>query len=340
MLTLNAIERGWFAETGAHSAQHQNTATGIAGDLGILRAFIVFEMPQLSGNIAGASLRLELEAYLSGEESETFMVMSVSTPARAMGMTYLPGAAAGRAIFDDLGNGSVYGHATVTAHDVGRVLEISLSAQARQDMQAATGSLFAMGLQLGQIHPPQAANDTLKMIRFSAASENRTQQLILQMSPHRASTPSASSDFGLQYGLPNEQISEPLRQVVTTQAETLETMLQSVLDAVVQAQEQGDADERGGQADILRQLLARTSEQLSLFADNHVRVEQRIGEALTGANHSAELSPACVALLNDLEQVNAVLHANISIARRYLDMMRTQHVPDDEADIDMDDFEL
>jgi hypothetical protein len=69
-------------------------------------------------------------------------------------------------------------------------------------------------------------------------------------------------------------------------------------------------------------------------------VEQRIGEALTGANHSAELSPTCVALLNDLEQVNTVLHANISIARRYLDMLCTHHVPDDETRFDTDDFEL
>jgi hypothetical protein len=69
-------------------------------------------------------------------------------------------------------------------------------------------------------------------------------------------------------------------------------------------------------------------------------VEQRIGEALTGANHSAELSPTCVALLNDLEQVNTVLHANISIARRYLDMMRAHHMSDDEAHCDTDDFEL
>jgi len=339
-LTLNAIERGWFAETGAHSAQHQNTATGIAGDLGILRAFVVFEMPQLSGSIAGASLRLELEAYLSGEESETFMVMGVNTPARAMGMTYLPGAAAGQTIFDDLGNGSVYGHATVTADDVGRVVEISLSPQALQDMQAAAGALFAIGIQLDQIDPPQAANDTLKMVRFSAASEDRTQQLILQTSPHRASTPSVSSAFGLQYDLPDEQISEALRQVVTTQAETLETMLQSVLNSVVQAQEKDRADEMSGQAAALRQLLTRTCEQLSLFAINHVRVEQRIGEALTGANHSAELSPNCVVLLNDLEQVNTVLHANISVARRYLEMMCAQHMPDDEALLDTDEFEL
>jgi hypothetical protein len=297
-------------------------------------------MPRLSGSITGACLRLELEAYLSGEECETFMVMSVNTPARAMGMTYLPGAAAGQAIFDDLGNGSVYGQATVTADDVGRVLEISLSAQALQDMQAAAGALFAIGIQLGQIYPPQAANDTLKMVRFSAASENRTQQLILQMSPHQSSTPSASGDFGLQYDLPDEQISEALRQVVSTQAQTLETMLQSMLDAVVQVQDQDGANKRGGQAEILCQLLTRTSEQLSRFADNHVRVEQCIGEALTGANHSVELSPACLTLLNDLEQVNAVLHANISVARRYLDMMREQQVPDDEALFDTDDFEL
>jgi hypothetical protein len=339
MLTLHAIERGWFAETGAHSAQHQNTATGIAGDLGILRAFIVFEIPQLSGCLTGASLHLELEAYLSGETSETFRVMGVNTPARAMGMTYLPGAAAGQAIFDDLGNGSVYGHATVTADDVGRVLEISLSPQALQDMQAAAGTLFAMGIQLGQSDPPQAANDTLKMVRFSAASENRTQQLILQTSPHRASRPSASGEFGLQYDFPDERISEALSQVVTTQAKTLETMLQSVLDAVLQVQSQASGDVASGQAVTLLQLLTRTSEQLSLFADNHVRVEQRIGEALTGANHSADLSSDCVTLLNDLEQVNAVLHANISVARRYLEMMRAQHVPDDEARFDTDDFE-
>jgi hypothetical protein len=116
-------------------------------------------------------------------------------------------------------------------------------------------------------------------------------------------------------------------------------MLQSVLDSVVKAQEQESAAERGGQAGILRQLLARTSEQLSHFAENHVRVEQRIGEALTGVNHSAELSPDCVTLLHDLEQVNTVLHANISVARRYLDMMRAQHVPDDEDRFDTDDFE-
>jgi hypothetical protein len=339
MLTLHAIERGWFAETGAHSAQHQNTATGIAGDLGILRAFIVFEIPQLSGCLTGASLHLELEAYLSGETSETFRVMGVNTPARAMGMTYLPGAAAGQAIFDDLGNGSVYGHATVTADDVGRVLEISLSPQALQDMQAAAGTLFAMGIQLGQSDPPQAANDTLKMVRFSAASENRTQQLILQTSPDWGSRPSASGEFGLQYDFPDERISEALSQVVTTQAKTLETMLQSVLDAVLQVQGQAKGDEASGQAVTLLQLLTRTSEQLSLFADNHVRVEQRIGEALTGANHSADLSSDCVTLLNDLEQVNAVLHANISVARRYLEMMRAQHVPDDEARFDTDDFE-
>jgi hypothetical protein len=207
-------------------------------------------------------------------------------------------------------------------------------------MQAAAGALFAIGIQLDQVDPPQAANDTLKMVRFSAASEDRTQQLILQTSPHRASTPSASGEFGLQYDLPDEPMSEALRQVMTTQAETLETMLQSVLDAVMQAQDQGRADEMGGQAATLRQLITRTSKQLSLFADNHVRVEQRIGEALTNANHSAELSPTCVALLNDLERVNTVLHANISVARRYLKMMYEQHMPGDETLSDTDEFEV
>lgn len=145
--------------------------------------------------------------------------------------------------------------------------------------------------------------------------------------------------FGLQYDVADGQINKSLRDVVKAQATTLEAMLQSVLEAVVRTQEQHDLEEASKQV-YLQELIERTGDQLALFAQNHVRVEQRIGEVLIGTNRSATLSEQCVNLLQELEQVNTVLHANLAVARRYLDLMRDQHTPDDGVEPEADSFEF
>jgi hypothetical protein len=118
--------------------------------------------------------------------------------------------------------------------------------------------------------------------------------------------------------------------VVAKQAGMLETMLQSLLDAVVYVQEHDNLED-SEKAFYLNRFIQQTTQQLGGFAANHVHVEQRIGDVLAG--HTAViLSPNCLALLHDLEQVNTVLHANVSVVRRYIEIMRAKFSPMDEAD--------
>jgi hypothetical protein len=335
-MTFDAIHRGWFAETGAHSAQQQNTATGLAGDLGILRAFFVFDLSALTASVQGATLRLELEAYLSRGDSETFAVSSVKVPARAISMSYRPGTASGRTIFEHLGSGAVYGHATVVASDVGRLIEIALAPEAVADMRAAGGDLFAVGVWL--THVDRDAKDTLRIIRFSSASEARTHQLVLETQTTVEATPTHSSVFGLLYDVPGAEVSGALREVVAKQAGTLEIMLQSLLRATVHVYE-NETLEDNEKTLYLKELIQQTADQLGGFAANHIHVERRIGDVLAG-HTSVTLSPHCLSLLHDLEEVNIVLHTNVAVARRYLKMMRTEFKLADEDDGDEADPDI
>jgi hypothetical protein len=338
MLTFNAIERGWFAESGAHSAALRNTSTGIAGDLGRLRAFLMFNLSALEESITEATLHLELEAYLSPGVQETLVVSGVVVPARAVAMTYRPGAAAGQAIFEALGSGVEYGRATVTPGDVGRVIEIPLNARAMADMQASAGRLFTVSIQLEHALPSLLENNLLQVIRFSAASEERKHQLVLDVLSG-GSEFGRDGVFGLQYDVVDGEVNQVLQDVVKAQATTLEAMLQSVLEAVVQTEDRSDLDERDRQA-YLDELIQQTSKQLAVFAHNHVRVEQRIGEVLVRPEPPAALSEQCVNLLQELERVNTVLHANLSVARRYLDQMRAQHASEGDTTSENDSLDV
>ena len=338
MLTFNAIERGWFAETGVHSAVLRNTSAGVASDVGVLRAFLIFDLSALAASLTEARLHLELEAYMSPGAQETIVVSGVVIPAHAMTVTYRHGAAAGQAIFEALGSGVEYGRVTVTVCDVGRVIEIPLNAQAVTDMQASAGDWFAISIQLEHAISEARDRDLIKMVRFSAASEDRKHQLVVDVA---AGVRKADRDgvFGLQYDVLGGGVNRSLRDVVKAQASTLEVMLQSVLEAVVQTEDRGDVENTGKRAH-LQALIQRTSEQLALFAQNHVRVEQRIGDVLLGPERPAALSEQCVNLLQELERVKTVLHANLAVARRYLHLMRDQHTAESDAEPEIDPLDL
>jgi len=207
------------------------------------------------------------------------------------------------------------------------------------DLQASAGHLFTISIQLEHALPGLVESDLLKVIRFSAASEERQHQLVIDVI---SESREAGRDgvFGLQYDVVDGDVNQALRDVVKAQATTLETMLQSVLEAIVRTADRSDLDESSRRA-YLDALIQRTSEQLALFAQNHVRVEQRIGEALIGPERPAALSEQCIDLLQDLERVNTVLHANLAVARRYLDLMRDQHASKSDAapEIEPWDFE-
>ncbi len=319
--TLNAVKHGCFTNSGVHAAEENNTATGVVGTLASLHAFFVFDLPDITGTVSGAVLRLELEAFLSIARAETFAVSGVRTPAHAIGATYAADAAAGQAIFHDLGSGTAYGRATVTANDIGCIIAVALFPRAMVDIQAAAGRPFVIGVTLDVSHlRPIGAND-LKVIRFRADSAARTHQLVVETHPLSAST-APTNAYGLQYNIPGETLPAVLHHVIRDQAVALEGMLRGFFDAVHTLQERRDLS-RASRDTSLRALAHQTWRGLTQLAQYHIGVEQRLDDAQSGeeSESSAVLSPDQTELLSLLEQVNSVLHANISLARRHLTSM-------------------
>jgi len=169
-LYVDATERGWWDETGDHTSSNDNTYTGFDG-IEVLNSYFIFDLSGITGDMTGARLKLELQNYYGIDPSETFSVYDVSTDAAT-----LEASGTGQtAIFDDLQTGNVYGTFEVTSGDVGTIIEIPLSASAVSDINTAAGGTFAVGIHM-ETH---SGGIVLEAVRFSAASEARTHQLVV-----------------------------------------------------------------------------------------------------------------------------------------------------------------
>ena len=118
--------------------------TGILANAERSNAFFIFNIAEMDFAL-DARLRLKVAGYQGGA-SETLQIYDVSaTPAtlRAGGFN--------GTVLNDLQSGNLYGSATVTAGLVGSIIEITLSAQAVADMNAARAAgatEFAVGAHL------------------------------------------------------------------------------------------------------------------------------------------------------------------------------------------------
>lgn len=156
---INAIDSGWYNQTGMHFASNDNY---LAGDLsGIeFHNFIVFDLTDVVTDIVSASLLLynpdnalpALRGYVSPDPTETYQVYDVSTPIATLSLSNA--GAAGVAIFDDLGSGTVFGQQTVSAADNGTVVSIVLNAEGIAALNAARGGQFAIGGALTTLGSP------------------------------------------------------------------------------------------------------------------------------------------------------------------------------------------
>jgi hypothetical protein len=185
---FNAVDRGWYDHTGAHSSGNKNTITGQDGSgTTDYNSFFLFNLGSLSGTVTSGVLRLELEAYFGPDAFEAFTVYDVSTPAGLLSANN-----SGQVgIFNDLQSGNIYGTGSATASQVGTILTINLSAAAIANINAAAGGTFAVGVHLNQITLPSGD----EALRFSGGSESRVHQLDLQTSA--VPEPATLSMFGL-----------------------------------------------------------------------------------------------------------------------------------------------
>jgi hypothetical protein len=185
-VTFNAVDRGWWSHVGesnnfgppSFSAPNPLANTLAGRDPEEIRAYFVFDLTGYGGGAPSGTLELELEAYfdfLDPDPSQSFDVRDYAGSITTL--TTGTSSATNVSIFDDLGDGDLYGSATVTAADVGSILSITLSSAAIADINAASGGLFALGIDL------TTATDG---IRFGNSGEVRTHRLDLVPEPTTA----------------------------------------------------------------------------------------------------------------------------------------------------------
>lgn len=104
------------------------------------RNYHTFDLSGLSGSVSGATLRIwaDVGAYDSSAPFETVELYEVTTAVSVINDPLSdPVAAAG--VFDDLGDGLLYGSADVTAADDGSYVDFALNGDAIAALNAAVG---------------------------------------------------------------------------------------------------------------------------------------------------------------------------------------------------------
>jgi hypothetical protein len=148
---INAIDSGWYSESGMHVAVNDNYVVGEVS--GVVRHnFFVFDLTAVVDDIVSASIQLynpdsalpALRGYVSPDAAETFELYDVSTPIASLSASSAAGPA-GVATFDDLGTGTVFGQRVVSAADNGTTISVALNADGLAALNAARGGLFALG---------------------------------------------------------------------------------------------------------------------------------------------------------------------------------------------------
>ncbi len=135
--TVLADDRGWYDETGNHIANNDNYVVGDLTDY-YHRNWMSFQLPIFTRPVMAAELIIK--AYkVTG--SETYQLRDVVTP-----VDVLKAGGTGKiAIYEDLGEGTIYGSRNFTTADTNQVVTIGLNSSLVAALNAKSGQSFAMG---------------------------------------------------------------------------------------------------------------------------------------------------------------------------------------------------
>jgi Notch-like protein len=178
-LTINATARGYYTSADWFPPSHSNTLTGFGSPDFSYAAFLVFPIPNFTGNVSSVTLRLEHESYGSPHTSEVVSVRDVSTSVSTL-INTTTASSATVAIYNDLMTGTAYGSLNGwTAATVGTVRSMTLSAGLTA-VSNARGSNFALSIMIDSLSKIEGEAETL---RFAADTEARTHQLQVVVVP-------------------------------------------------------------------------------------------------------------------------------------------------------------
>jgi hypothetical protein len=145
VVTLNAVDNGWYDELGDHVPGLTNYIVGQnrtcpGPNCVTFRNWFVFNLAGV-GNVTSATLRIPTADYNSPDATETFSLFDVATPIP----TLRAGGSGLLGIYADLGTGASYGSRVYSAADDSQTRDITLNAAAIAAINAALGGDFALG---------------------------------------------------------------------------------------------------------------------------------------------------------------------------------------------------
>lgn len=185
-LNVNYTDRGWYTPAGFHNPNNLSYIAGDTRGAGCItcvsdsRNFFVFDLAGVTLPIATAKLAVFVPSqpgpgYVSVDPSENYELHDVVTPIAA-----LRDGTGGVAAYSDLGSGVVYGNRTITAADVGNVVEITLNSSAISALDAATG-LVGIGGSITTLDA--AANDEYAFAWTNTGTETAQLRLTFVSGP-------------------------------------------------------------------------------------------------------------------------------------------------------------
>lgn len=142
VVTLNAVDSGWYRPEGLHNADNDNYLAGHVGAAGDLHNFFVFDLSSVRGPIKSATLRVlnPTLGYESVDPSETYATFDVSSD-----ITELIANQTTRSdIHFDLGTGASYGSVEIFDPSNNFVVAMALNGNALANLNLSRG-LFAIG---------------------------------------------------------------------------------------------------------------------------------------------------------------------------------------------------
>ena len=177
-LSINAVDSGWYDAAGNHIPENDNYYCGDGVGSAPLRNWFVFNIPTLTQSVASASLQINTFYLNLPDNTETYELRHVATPVLNLraGGTGLTG------IYDDLGDGPIFGSRTFLIQDAYQYVTISLNSNFLSRLTASAGGALAVGGQLVSLDGESGNSENLFGSSTLGPPTNRFVQLILNYS--------------------------------------------------------------------------------------------------------------------------------------------------------------
>lgn len=146
VININSFDNGWYDNTGFHNAINTNIFAGKSFNT-VLRNWFAFNLSSISGNVLSANITFLANGFfVSDRGSETFQLNSFEGNIN----TLVAGGTGLGSIFNDLGDGNIYGIQELSLENSSAMpqFSISLSLDALTDINSVIGGLdqrFALG---------------------------------------------------------------------------------------------------------------------------------------------------------------------------------------------------